>query len=260
MGIDKVINIRVLTFCAMSLCTTALFGQEGTQASIVAEMTFTEKFLDSVDVRFLCSSGELRTDEFQMISGETRELPLLASEGLRARCQLLASAPQGYSASYQVSGEGAYGADRNGCHFSGIRSGQDNRCQIEIAQDPVTITAYLEWIGESGEEDDVRVSLSCESGDYGGERFINEGSPDGWEIRNIDPEGVLCNVSEVVRDSFRPDIIDCQGLLIRPGKGEECTMLNTKIVKRIEMLNRYGKIVMVVLVLAIGLVAVRRMS
>ncbi|MCJ7815093.1 MAG: hypothetical protein MUP31_03480, partial [Xanthomonadales bacterium] len=69
-----------------------------------------------------------------------------------------------------------------------------------------------------------------------------------------------CNVSEEVRDIFRPDIIDCQGLWVLPGKGEECTLINTKIVKRIEMLNRYGKIVMILLVLGIGLVAVRRFS
>jgi len=49
-------------------------------------------------------------------------------------------------------------------------------------------------------------------------------------------------------------------LYIRPGRGEECTLINTKIVKRIEMLNRYGKIVMIVLVLAVGLVAVKRLT
>jgi len=63
-----------------------------------------------------------------------------------------------------------------------------------------------------------------------------------------------------VRDNFSPDIIDCQGLYILPGKGEECTMLNTKIVKRIETLNRYGKFLMIFLVLAIGLAAVKRFT
>ncbi len=119
---------------------------------------------------------------------------------------------------------------------------------------------YLEWIGPSGEEEDVRISLECESGNYSGIRYVNAGKPDGWEIRDIDPEGILCNVSEEVRDNFRPDIIDCQGLWVLPGKGEECTLTNTKIVKRIEMLNRYGKIVMILLVLGIGLVAVKRFS
>lgn len=119
---------------------------------------------------------------------------------------------------------------------------------------------YLEWIGPSGEEEDVRIGLECESGRYSGYRYVNEGKPDGWEIRDIDPEGILCNVSEEVRENFRPDIIDCQGLWVLPGKGEECTLTNTKIVKRIEMLNRYGRVVMIILVLGVGLAAVRRFA
>ena len=125
---------------------------------------------------------------------------------------------------------------------------------------PGTLTVYVEWIGPSGEEEDVKISLECESGEYSGYRFVNKGSPDGWEIYNIVPEGILCNVSEAVRETFSPDIIDCQGIYILPGRDEECTMVNTKIVKRIEMLNRYGKIVMIVLVLVIGLVAVKRLT
>jgi hypothetical protein len=104
------------------------------------------------------------------------------------------------------------------------------------------------------------VGLECESGEYSGFRYINEGSPDGWEIRNIHPDGILCNVSELVRDNFEADIIDCQGLYVLPGKGEECTLLNTKIVKRIEMLNRYGRFIMIFLILGVGLLAMRRFS
>jgi hypothetical protein len=261
MSINSIISrSRVFSFCLLSFCAAALFGQESSGISIVAEMTFTDEYLQKVDVELLCGPGELKRKRFEMGSAELLELPLEVSAGARASCQLLASPPEGYTASYQVQGEGAYKADRNGCQFSRIEPGQGNSCQIEISQDPVRITVYKEWIGASGEELDVRVSLSCESGDYSGERYVNEGSPDGWEINNIDPEGVLCNVSETVRDTFSPDIIDCQGLLILPGKGEECTLVNTKIVKRIEMLNRYGKIVMILLVLAVGLAAMKRMS
>ena len=147
-----------------------------------------------------------------------------------------------------------------GCQFNRIVPNDPLHCRVEVTQDPVELMVYLEWIGPSGEEEDVRISLECESGDYSGNRYVNAGKPDGWEIRDIDPEGILCNVSEEVRDNFRPDIIDCQGLWVLPGKGEECTLTNTKIVKRIEMLYRYGKVVMILLVLGIGLAAVKRFS
>jgi len=126
-------------------------------------------------------------------------------------------------------------------------------------EEVATITVYKKWIGTTAEPD-VRISLDCESGDYSGERSINQGSPDGWEIRDVDAEGILCNVSEAVPENFRPDIIDCQGLYLLPGSEEECTLVNTKIVKHIEMLNRYGIFVMIVLFLAVGLVTMKRIS
>ena len=127
-------------------------------------------------------------------------------------------------------------------------------------QDPARVVVYKKWVGMSGKAADVRIDLDCESGEYSGYRLINEGEPDGWEIRDVDPEGILCNVSEEVRENYRPDIIDCQGLYILPGHTEECTLVNTRVVKRIEMLNRYGKIVMILLIFGVGLMAVKRRS
>ena len=175
-------------------------------------------------------------------------------------CDVFADALQGMEVRYR--GDGGSDADigESGCRFTGVRAGHANFCQIQTRSQVTSITVYKKWIGGSGEEQDVRVSLECESGEYSGVRYINEGSPNGWDITDIDPEGILCNVQEAVRETYRPDIIDCQGLLVLPGKGEECTMVNTKIVKRIEMLNRYGKVVMTVLVLLIGLLAVKRLS
>jgi hypothetical protein len=122
-----------------------------------------------------------------------------------------------------------------------------------------TLTVYLKWIGTTSEPD-VKISLDCESGDYSGDLYINQGSPDSWTIKGIDSEGILCNVYEMVPDNFRTDIIDCQGLYLLPGSREECTLVNTKIVKHIEMLNRYGKVVMIVLFLAVGLLTMRRLA
>ena len=261
MRISNHINIgKILLFCLFLAYSGHLSGQPTAKSGITAELNSQSEYLDVINAQLLCSFGEPRMREFELRAGQPEELLLTGYESARASCQLQVFPPAGYTVRYFVQGGGAYQADRNGCQFGRISSGQDNSCRIEISQDPVTLMVYKKWIGASGQEDDIKVELECESGDYSGIRYINEGKPDGWEIRNIDPEGILCNVQETVRDTFQPDIIDCQGLLILPGKGEECTMINTKIVKRIEMLNRYGKIVMILLVLAVGLAAVRRMS
>ncbi|MCG6886724.1 MAG: hypothetical protein LJE74_05905 [Proteobacteria bacterium] len=230
------------------------------QATVSVDARFQNSRLQTLDLELSCKQGNPGSEVVNLSGDEvfewkTGNLPVGGSD-----CRLTAQQPQGYSVSYFANGESQSRSDRKGCEFRRVGAGDLNQCRVVVTQDPVKLMVYLEWIGPSGEEKDVRVSLECESGDYSGYRYVNAGQPDGWEIRDIDPEGILCNVSEEVRDNFRPDIIDCQGLLVLPGKGEECTLINTKIVKRIEMLNRYGKIVMILLVLAVGLGAVKRFS
>jgi hypothetical protein len=239
---------------------TAAFVPDSDAASIMVESIIETPYQQEVEVELHCNFGEPRSSRIVMEATVPRRLDLKDIPSTGGSCQIRAFPPVGYSVNYFVEGESAFRADRNGCHFSGIGSNSDNLCRVVMAQDPVQLTVYKKWIGPSGKEEDVRISLECEAGEYSGVRYINERKPDGWEIRNIPPEGIVCNVSEQARESFRPDIIDCQGLWLLPGKGEECTMLNTKIVKRIEMLNRYGIVVMAILVLGVGLIAVRRLT
>jgi hypothetical protein len=236
------------------------WGQQATESSISIKAEFDGSYLGEVEVKVLCSTGSLLENTFILGPGETLNMaPAVFTPG-RTFCQVRVNPPLGYSVAYSAGSPGKYVADRNGCQFSPLEPGHDNSCTIEVTQDPVALIVYKEWIGGSGADEDVQVTLDCESGEWPGPININEGRPGSWQIRNIDPEGILCNVSEDVRDNFRPDIIDCQGLLVLPGKGEECTLINTKIVKHIEMLNRYGLVIMILLVLGIGLAAVRRFS
>ena len=70
---------------------------------------------------------------------------------------------------------------------------------------------------------------------------------------------MICDVFETGRDEFVPDPADCRGLLVLPGSEEECTLVNTKVVKMIEMLNRYGLVIMILVFMAAGMVAARRL-
>lgn len=249
-----------LTGFLLTFFTLPVWGQSGAQGSIRIEAQYDGKYLAQLPVEVLCSAGSVQENLFTLGPGEGLVVHPEVFETGKTFCQVRSSPLGGYSVTYSASGPGKSSADRNGCHFSPLAPGNENRCTISVVQDAVTLTVYKKWIGGSGKDNPVRVSLECESGRYSGMRMINEGAPDSWEIRDIDPEGILCNVSEEVRETFSPDIIDCQGLLLLPGKGEECTMINTKIVKRIEMFNRYGKIIMIILVLGVGLVAAKRFS
>jgi hypothetical protein len=242
------------------LISMLALGQRESLASVTATTHVDEHLFSALDVELVCGKGNV-ANQTSTITGVGRvTLKEGDFEAASINCRVKAIPPAGYSVSYETRGDSSSLVDRNGCLFARITQGQSNDCEISLTQEPVRLTVYKKWVGASGQEQDVQISLECESGEFSGYRYINEGSPNGWEIRDIDPEGILCNVSETVRDNFNPDIIDCQGLYILPGKGEECTLVNTKIVKRIEMLNRYGKLIMIFLVLVVGLVAMKRLN
>jgi hypothetical protein len=149
--------------------------------------------------------------------------------------------------------------DGEGCHFSGISPGHSNFCQIQVEREPASITVYKKWIGATGDEPDVRIHLLCGRELVGEPLELGSDAPRSWELDVSDSAGVQCHVFEVELDSFRADQSDCLDLLVTPGAREECTMVNTKVVKRIEMLNRYGISLMILLVFAVGLIAIKRM-
>lgn len=227
-------------------------------ADIRIEAYFEKAITDLAEIEMRCSSGSLKEQIFQLENGATVQFELRDFLEDQTSCQLRALLPFGYHADYVAKSRGITKSNYNGCQFARILDGDSLFCRIELEQDAVQLTAYKKWIGGSGEEPDVRIRLECESGDFEGDRFINENSPAGWLISNFDPNGVVCSVFEEPGETYISDEFDCQGLVIYPGKGEDCTMLNTKIVKRIEMLNRYGKAVMILVILVVGLVAVRR--
>jgi len=124
----------------------------------------------------------------------------------------------------------------------------------------VELQVYKKWIGASGNETDVEIHLICRESDLFEPRYINRDQTDGWIIENVPDEGMFCDVREIEQDTFVADVSDCLNLLVIPGQAAECTMVNTKIVKRINMLNRYGLILMIAVMLGAGLAAVRRFA
>jgi hypothetical protein len=145
-----------------------------------------------------------------------------------------------------------------GCLFTGVRAGHANFCQIEIEQVRTGLTVYKKWIGSADREPDAEVRLEC-AGEHPAEpRRINQDKPAEWSLNIVDPDGLECSVRETPREDFRADNADCQNLIIRPGAQEECTLVNTKVVKMIQMLNRYGLVIMIAVFLIVGMFAARR--
>lgn len=127
-------------------------------------------------------------------------------------------------------------------------------------QATVGLLVYKKWIGASGDEADVEIHLSCPGKIPLEPRFINRDRPGGWRIEQVPEDGIFCSVHEIERDTFIADTTDCHDLLVIPGEDVECTMVNTKVVKKIDMLNRYGLVLMIAVMLGAGLAAVRKFT
>lgn len=124
----------------------------------------------------------------------------------------------------------------------------------------VSVQVYKKWIGAAGDEGASEIHLLCDSDSQFEPRFINTDRTEGWDVDNVPVDGLFCSVQEIELDTFIADVTDCHELLLVPGQAVECTIVNTKVVKRIDMLNRYGLIIMVFVMLGAGLAAVRRFT
>ncbi len=131
--------------------------------------------------------------------------------------------------------------------------------QPAVASQAAEILVYKKWIGASGgKEADVLARLQCEGAESFEPQWVNTGKVVQWPLATVPPQGMLCSVHETEEESFIADTDDCLELRIFPGDQAECTLVNTKLVKRIDMLNRYGRILMILVMLAAGLLATRK--
>lgn len=174
-------------------------------------------------------------------------------------CDVFADALQGMEVRYR--GDGGSDADigESGCRFTGVRAGHANFCQIQTRSQVTSITVYKKWIGATRKEPDVLVQLNCAGERLPESRNINAGKPGGWFLPVSDPEGITCDVLETRSEEYVQDTGDCENLLILPGAEEECTLVNTKVLKMIDMLNRYGLVIMILVFMAAGMIAARRL-
>jgi len=230
----------------------------GNQTTLVVSAAFNPDLVPDIEVTLLCTSTTPDRLTIRMKNNQRFEWWVSVNSDADNYCQVFADTPRGFSVDYVVRGDATNKADENGCQYAEVIAGQLNECRIDLTQDHVPLTVYKKWIGAAGDEADVPVMLDCGAPLAESPRFINQGLPATWQISEIPPQGMVCSVSEAPNEIYISDESDCKDLLVLPGRGEACTMVNTKVVKRIEMLNRYGKIIMILVMMTAGLIAVRR--
>lgn len=259
-------NLRIDTLGALLTVGALMAGADVLHAQLPATFTVDARLgegaPDGLQVHLQCGpapdggQGATQSGWLPRDGSTVFEVAVQRAEGWA--CNVSAGAPAGLEVRYRGDGGSAVDIDRGGCRFSEIREGHANFCQIQARGRATSITVYKKWIGATRKEPDVQIELACGGQPVAGVRNINAGKPGGWALDLADPEGVLCDVFERENETFIPDPGDCRDLLILPGSEEECTMVNTKVVKMIEMLNRYGLAIMILIFMAVGMVAARR--
>ena len=214
--------------------------------------------VESLDVSLECDLDRPLSIQLTIPVDSSQTFTAPAPADRDMTCLLTAQQLPGQQLKFLGDGGSVFDAESPGCRFTGIRRGHSNFCQIQVEKQETSLTVFKRWIGTSRPEKDVDVFLDCGQGRTYRPLSINAGEPDSWTFEVDRPEGLVCSVSEEESDSWIADTDDCRDLLILPGAREECTVVNTKVVKMIEMLNRYGLVVMILVFMVVGGFAARR--
>ncbi len=251
----RIFSVHAASFLFFAACSVSA----DETAHFTVDVKLDESSARALEVTLDCRQGSSVNVSADVPPGESKTFSIPVRENREVACKLGARPLPGQQLSFLGDGGSKVDLLEDGCLFSGVMPGHSNFCQIQIQNQTTSLTVYKKWIGAQSEEADVQILLACKQDFQNEPRLINADVPGEWVINTSDPDGILCDVYEVERRDFIADISDCQDLLIRPGTREECTMVNTKVVKMIQMLNRYGLVVMIMLFLAAGLYAANRM-
>ncbi len=195
-------------------------------------------------------------------------------------CEISELIPAGYLPGYtagattgQASSEFS---DEDGCYYTEIQGGQFT-CDITNALQPVEVVVEKEWIDEHPEYQlptMVQVELYCDApiepgypclggegngGNYCSQQYIQPGDPGTWEVLPHF-EGTTCWAVEEPISGVITDQEDCEELILFPGEGDGCVIVNTRVFAGIPTLNQYGLVLLALMMLGVGALAYRRFA
>jgi hypothetical protein len=237
---------------------TSLLAAE--TALFTVDVKLSETDVQALKVFITCEGSSPVSLNAEIPSGGTERYSIPVRVAGRDACAVQAQAIPGQQFRFLGDGGSRVELKDDGCFFTRVKPGDSNFCLIQIEDKITSITVYKKWVGTSAVEPAVDVFLSCEDKIDYGPKLVSSQSPNGWEIDVAEPEGVLCNVIEAESEAYVADTQDCRNMRILPGSQDECTITNTKVIKLIQVLNRYGLVIMILIFMVVGMFAVRRFS
>ncbi|HET6564868.1 MAG TPA: IPTL-CTERM sorting domain-containing protein, partial [Xanthomonadales bacterium] len=269
-----------------SLAITLPRGCGGGGGNDTANFTVQSRFVDNnnqtpVTLRLSCNTGVIldQTKTVQPNEGVfgAFEVSFVVS-GLGStplNCSVTQDAPFGYTPTYTCLGESQCEAAQStsNCRFSDVEAGTDNLCQVQSYPSEVPFTVTKEWLfptEEIGEADFANIVFECENA-FGGDGVANGSSMYwNWTVEgnaqrtaNIQPDfkgTTQCRATESNAFSAVEATNGCENWIpVKIGDSSRgCTITNTIFLEGIPTLGDYGKLLLALLMLGVGVVAVRR--
>jgi len=269
-----------------SLAITLPRGCDGGGGDDRATFTVQSRFVDNnhitpVTLRISCNTGQIleQTKTVQPndgLFGNFEVSFVVSSLGpTPLNCTVTQDAPFGYTPSYTCLGESdcVEAQSASSCSFANVAEGTDNLCQVQSYPNPVPFTVIKEWLfaaEEIGEQDFANIKLECQN------VFDGDGQSSGnlmlwhWPVAgnsertaSIQPSflgNTRCRALENNTFSAVEATNGCEDwmpVLIGDNSGS-CTITNTVFLEGIPTLGEYGRWLMALMLLGIGMVAVRR--
>lgn len=192
--------------------------------------------------------------------------------------------PEGYEVSYEADNAGGDGiagdwyADEDGCHFEDVTGGLFT-CDVTNSMLPIDIEVNKVW--EVSPESNIEVDYQAEaeytcynvytsaegtSGDYALETVEGtlyfDGATDTQTIEDLYAAAdgsSYCTVAEpYVDDHVEADASDCEEVPVE--NGASCTIYNSVFFEGVPTLGQYGLALLSLLMLGMGVIAVRRFA
>jgi len=251
-----------------------------------ATFTVQSRFVDNNDItpvtlHLSCNTGQI-LDQTKTVEpndgvfGEFEVSFVVTSLGSTPlNCTVTQDPPFGYTPSYTCLGESdcVEAQSASNCSFTNVATGTDNLCQVQSYPNAVPFTVIKEWLFEAeeiGEEDYANINFECQNV-FDGDGLVNGNLMQwNWAVAgnsertaSIQPDfqgNTRCRATESNTFSAVEAINGCEDWLpvLIGDSSRSCTITNTVFLEGIPTLGDYGRWLMALLLLGVGLVAVRR--
>ena len=224
-----------------------------------------------------CTSGFPLEQSFTTLPGEGVEVTFTVTQFQDGAldCHVWETTPDDYYATFECFSTGDCSTTVDSCYFTSASRGQDNLCVIRNYPDTVEVTVAAEWLDDielSYLADPVSVDLICRNLQGGDGTWNGSEMTWSWDFTPGDTSQIAMvepttnGTTECRTEASSPSSAveldsNCEDWtgIFAEGEALTCTISNSIFFEGIPTLNRGGLLITVLLMLATGLVFVRRL-